>query len=62
MDFLEASMNPYISQLQQDHETTKNKKVKGPQKKQNQKLGVALYKLNNAKKVKEKIDEVIVQI
>ncbi len=52
-------MDPYIQSLQTEHEAAKSRRPRGPAKKQNQKLGVALHKLNNAKKIKEKVDDII---
>ena len=59
IDLINTRMAPYIQHLQTEHENTKNKKVKGPQKRQNQKVGVALFKLNTARKIKEKVDELV---
>jgi hypothetical protein len=57
-----STVKPLISKLEEELESAKSKKPKGTQKKLKEKVGSLNYKLTLAKKVKDKLDELSLQM
>ena len=51
-------MKTFVGKIEVDLEGLRNKKVKGPPKKQKEKQGVVSYKLTQVKKLMDKIYEI----